>query len=112
MDLKKTFGYCGSKPSDFDKRLYNKINKAFGDMDDTDQVVDYYKKGGDVKCQPHADGDEIKIKHPGALHREMGIPEDKKIPMYKLEAEKSKAKREGDKKLMKRVVFAENFKGK
>lgn len=58
------------------------------------------------------EGSEIKIKHPGALHRELGIPEGEKIPMKTLEKEKKIAKSEGDTRLMKRVVFAENFRGK
>lgn len=33
------------------------------------------------------------IKHPGALHKEMGVPEDKPIPDHKLqEAAKAKGK--------------------
>jgi hypothetical protein len=83
----------------------------------------YRKKGGavelieeDVKhCVKKKDGGklDIKIKHPGSLHREMDIPEDKKIPMKDLKKEKTKAKREDDPSLMKKVNFAMNFrKGK
>lgn len=58
-----------------------------------------FNKGGKV---------DIKIKHPGALHKEMGIPMDKKIPVKALKAEKREAKEDGDTKTMKRVNFALN----
>ena len=58
------------------------------------------------------DGGEITIKHPGALHREMGIPEGKKIPMKDLQHEKRVAEKTGDTTLSKRVNFALNFRGK
>lgn len=57
-------------------------------------------------------GGEIKIKRPGALHRELDIPEDKKIPMKTLNKAKSKAEKTGDTRLMKQVTFAKNFRGK
>ena len=46
------------------------------------------------------------IKHPGALHKEMGIPESKKIPESKLK----KAESAGG-KLGKRARLAETLKG-
>lgn len=58
-----------------------------------------FKKGGNV---------DIHIKHPGALHREMGIDKSKKIPMDKLKDEKRKAHDDDDAKLMKQVNFAMN----
>lgn len=46
------------------------------------------------------------IKHPGALHKELGVPEDKKIPAKKL-AKAAKAKgKEGQ-----RARLAETLKG-
>lgn len=46
------------------------------------------------------------IKHPGALHKELGVPEGKKIPEGKLEAAAKKPGVEG-----KRARFAETLKG-
>jgi hypothetical protein len=46
------------------------------------------------------------IKHPGALHKEMGVPEGKKIPEKRLE---SAAKKGG--KLGQRARLAETLKG-
>lgn len=46
------------------------------------------------------------IKHPGALHRELGVPEDKNIPEKKLE----KAAEKGG-KLGQRARLAETLKG-
>ena len=46
------------------------------------------------------------IKHPGALHKELGVPEGKKIPEKKLAAA---AKKGG--KLGKRARLAETLKG-
>jgi hypothetical protein len=51
----------------------------------------------------------IKVKK-GLLHEKMGIADDKKIPEKKLEKEKGSAKKEGNEKLEKEVVFAENAK--
>jgi len=45
------------------------------------------------------------IKHPGALHKELGVPEGKKIPAKKLE---KAAKSSG--KLGQRARFAETLK--
>lgn len=140
LDIKKTFCYTGGEPSAIEKKIFNSINNAFGGDDQKSEVLKYkkggdvgresrayggsvdtgepietglpYKKGGATRRCNHAEGEEIHIKHPGALHREMGIPEGTKIPMRKLQEEKVKAKRDGDKTLMKRVVFAENFRGK
>lgn len=46
------------------------------------------------------------IKHPGALHKELGVPEGKKIPAKKLAAAASKGG-----KLGKRARLAETLKG-
>jgi hypothetical protein len=46
------------------------------------------------------------IKHPGALHRELGVPEGKKIPASKLE----KAEHSDNPKLARRARFAETLK--
>lgn len=46
------------------------------------------------------------IKKPGALHKQLGVPEDKKIPAKKLE---KAAKAPG--KLGQRARFAETLKG-
>jgi hypothetical protein len=46
------------------------------------------------------------IKHPGALHKELGVPEGKKIPEGKLK----KAEHSGG-KLGKRARLAETLKG-
>lgn len=46
------------------------------------------------------------IKHPGALHRELGVPEGKKIPAKKL----GMAAKKGG-KLGKRARLAETLKG-
>ena len=46
------------------------------------------------------------IKHPGALHKELGVPQGKKIPESKL----SKAEHAGG-KLGKRARLAETLKG-
>lgn len=60
-----------------------------------------HKSGGKI---------DINIKRPGALHKEMGIPEDKKIPIDKLKKVKKSAEKEGDTRLVKQAVFAENAK--
>jgi hypothetical protein len=46
------------------------------------------------------------IKHPGALHKELGVPEGKKIPEKKLKAAAKKGGTEG-----KRARLAETLKG-
>jgi len=44
----------------------------------------------------------------GLLHKKMGISEGKKISSSSLSKEKSKAKKSGNTKLEKEVVFAQN----
>ena len=46
------------------------------------------------------------IKHPGALHKELGVPEGKKIPEKKIAAAAKKGGKEG-----KRARLAETLKG-
>lgn len=53
--------------------------------------------------------DKIKDIKRGALHKELGVPEGEKIGEKRLNAAKANAKKTGDTKEMKRVVFAENF---
>lgn len=52
---------------------------------------------------------KIEVKK-GLLHKKMGIDPDKKISSQKLEKEKAAAKKSGDTKTEKEVVFAENAK--
>lgn len=52
---------------------------------------------------------EIKPANRGKLHERLGIPEDEKIPMPRLQSEKKKAKDSGDTELEKMVDFAINF---
>lgn len=47
------------------------------------------------------------IKHPGALHRELGVPQGKKIPDSKIRA----AEHSKNKTLARRARFAEELKG-
>lgn len=47
------------------------------------------------------------IKHPGALHRELGVPKGKKIPAKKL----AKAAHSSNPKLAKRARLAETLEG-
>lgn len=66
----------------------------------------HVKRGGKVEDK----GDNwIKgaVKHPGALHKSLGVPEDKKIPEKKLE----KAEKSDNPKLAKRARLAETLKG-
>lgn len=51
---------------------------------------------------------DIKPSHKGLLHRELGVPADKKIGVADLMRAKTRAKRSGDSALEKRAVFAEN----
>jgi hypothetical protein len=51
---------------------------------------------------------KIKPSHKGLLHEKMGIKKGKKIPTGSLEKEKAEAKKEGDVKELREVVFAEN----
>ena len=46
------------------------------------------------------------IKHPGALHRDLGVPQGKPIPAKKLEAAEKKPGKVGQ-----RARFAETLKG-
>jgi hypothetical protein len=54
----------------------------------------------------------IKPSHRGMLHREMGIPEGRKISIGDLMKKKARDKREGDTAGLKRDVFAINAKTK
>lgn len=47
------------------------------------------------------------IRHPGALHRQLGVPEGEKIPASKLE----KAARSDDPTLRRRAALAKTLKG-
>jgi hypothetical protein len=47
------------------------------------------------------------IRHPGALHRQLGVPQGQKIPQGKLEA----AENSSNPKLAKRARLAETLKG-
>lgn len=51
----------------------------------------------------------IKVKK-GLLHEKMGVSPDKKIPEKSLNKEETKAKKTGNTKLEKEVVFAKNAK--
>lgn len=51
-------------------------------------------------------GIHIKAANKGKLHKELGVPKDKKIPAKKLEA----AKKNASPAEKKRIVFAENAK--
>lgn len=51
----------------------------------------------------------IKPSHRGLLHKELGVPQGKKIPKAKIRADLAKAKRTGNVAEEKRDVFAENF---
>ena len=50
----------------------------------------------------------IKPSHTGLLHKDLGIPEGSKIPLSRLES----AKKNASPAEKKRIVFAENFRGK
>ena len=50
--------------------------------------------------------DKIDIKHPGLLHKKLGIPEGQKIPTSLLQKTKAKAVADGNKKLMEEANFA------
>ena len=69
---------------------------------DNPNDVTMYKEGGMAKDK----WIQKAIKKPGALHKELGVPEDKKIPSKKLAAA---AKKPG--KLGKRARLAETLKG-
>lgn len=53
----------------------------------------------------------IKKENRGLLHKKMGIPQGKKIGEGALSVEKSKAKKTHNVKLLREVVFAQNFGG-
>lgn len=59
-----------------------------------------YAKGGEVKWIAGA------VKHPGALHREMGVPKGEKIPAKKL----AKAEHSTNPLLAKRARLAQTLK--
>lgn len=84
-------------------------NVMESDSDDDDDDRPTFKTGGKV-CGKMKDGGAMKIKisHPGALREKMGVPKGEKIPMSSLKAEKTKAKKTDNSKLMKQVTFAEN----
>ena len=44
------------------------------------------------------------IKHPGALHRQLGIPQDKKIPAKKLNAAAKKGGKEGKRAKLAKIL--------
>lgn len=46
----------------------------------------------------------------GLLHEKLGIPQKKKIPAGTLAKKKASAKKSGDTKLLREVVFAQNAK--
>jgi hypothetical protein len=52
----------------------------------------------------------IKPSHEGLLHKDMGIAQGKKIPEASLEKKKASAKKSGNVKELKEIVFAENAK--
>lgn len=56
--------------------------------------------------QPEGKGSTV-VKHPGALHRALGVPEGKKIPNGKL----TKAAKSGSPKVRKMVGLAHAFAG-
>lgn len=95
-----------------DIRLNQTLKDAFSTdyRKSMDYMSDYNHKGKD---RLHfKKGGEINIKRPGALHRELDIPEDKKIPLKTLNKAKKKAEETDNTRLMKQVTFAKNFRGK
>lgn len=52
------------------------------------------------------------IKKPGALHKELGVPEGKKIPAKKLEAAAKKPGKEGKRARLAETLKSMNKKGK
>lgn len=50
----------------------------------------------------------IKIKAPGSLHEDLGVPMDEKLTIKEMKAAKQEAKEAGNKKLLKRATFALN----
>lgn len=55
---------------------------------------------------------EIKPENKGLLHKKMKVPKGKKISSAALSKEKKKAKKSGNTKLEREVVFAQNMKKK
>lgn len=51
----------------------------------------------------------IKKSHEGLLHKELGVAKDKKIGEKRLHAAAKSAKKSGNVKEEKRIIFAENF---
>ena len=51
------------------------------------------------------------IKHPGALHRSLGVPEGEKIPQAKLAQARGRAKKTGNTTLMRRLNLARTLGG-
>ena len=62
-----------------------------------------------VKAHQDAATKPIHIKHPGALHAELHVPEGQHIPVKELASKLKSAKKSGNVKLERRIVFAENF---
>jgi hypothetical protein len=62
-----------------------------------------------VRAHQEAATKPIHIKHPGALHKELHVPEGQHIPVKELHSKLASAKKSGNVKLEKRLVFAENF---
>jgi hypothetical protein len=55
-----------------------------------------------------ASGIHIKPSHHGLLHKAMGVKEGQKLSLSSIAATKARAKRNGNTKLEKQAVFAEN----
>jgi len=79
--------------------LSRNIGGTVDEDEDEDENEKLLKKGGKVS---------IEIKRKGALHEKMGFPEDEKIPLKALRAEKRVAKKTDDENLMKETTFAIN----
>ena len=50
------------------------------------------------------------IKRPGALHKELGVKEGKKIPAKKMVAAKNRAKKTDDTRLLRQINLAKTLK--
>jgi hypothetical protein len=79
-------------------KIYTALHHHFGG----DSVMEKKKSGGKLWIQ-----DAINPKHKGELHRELHVPQGKKIPLSKLH----KAEHSSDSKLRKRAQLAENLRG-
>ena len=77
--------------------------KNGGNVDDADYEAEsqVMKTGGKI---------HIKKSHEGDLSRKMGVPVKDNIPMDRLKAEKRKAEKDDDEKLVKQTTFAINAK--